>query len=82
MMAFLPLDEAITSRAVSVIVFGPEGQTERLVEPAKSLERELTVTHVRAIELTYHRRPPKPGESKGPPLSHFNYSARDRRICQ
>ena len=33
--AFLPLDEATASRAVFVIVFGSDGRTETLLEPAK-----------------------------------------------
>ena len=34
-IAFLPLDEPVTSRAVFVIVSGSDGRTETLLEPAK-----------------------------------------------
>ena len=33
-LIFLPLDEAIASRAVIVIVSGSDGRTESLLEPA------------------------------------------------
>ena len=41
-MMLLPLDEAIASRAVFVIVSGSDGRTETLLEPAKLLNKKPT----------------------------------------